>query len=107
MAWSQQTEEALHRWLAPETWYKGHPIDDARFSVFVASVWNDAHKVWDEVRTREIIRNKAIELHPGCDDLANEVAERRVSQGTGILDFFSHVKGQFDVICRAGCGTVS
>ena len=101
MAWSEQTQRALQAWLAPETWYKGHPLDDARFSVFVASVWNDQHSVWDEVETREIITQGAIQLHAGFDDdLAKEVAERRVSEGTAILDFLLHVrkKGQFALL---------
>ena len=62
MVWSEQTEEALRHWLGPETWYTGHPCDDARFSVFVASVWNDEHRIWDEAVVREKIRNMAIEL---------------------------------------------
>ncbi|KKL07867.1 hypothetical protein LCGC14_2581710 [marine sediment metagenome] len=100
MAWSDQTKEALHQWLAPDTWYNGNPQDDARFSVFVASVWNDEHSVWDETRTRERITQEGIKLHPGCDDLAKQVAKSRVSEGTAILDFLSHVrkKGQFALL---------
>lgn len=102
MAWSEQTEEALRQWLAPETWHKEHPLDDARFSVFVASVWNDEHSIWDEILTRDKIRNKATELHPKLRDLAKDVANSRVSEGTTILDFLSHVreKGQFALVSR-------
>lgn len=92
MAWSQQTEESLHQWLAPGTWHREHPLDDARFSVFVACVWNDEHAIWDEGETREIIAKTAIELHPGCEELASEVAESRVSDGTDILAFLSHLR---------------
>jgi hypothetical protein len=92
MAWSKQTEKALRRWLGPETWYKPHPTDDARFSVFVASVWNDEHSIWNETEACEIIRKKATELHPEQSDLAKEVAKKRVSEGTAILDFLTHVR---------------
>ncbi|HUT89606.1 MAG TPA: hypothetical protein VMY37_08930 [Thermoguttaceae bacterium] len=92
MTWSEQTRQALHRWLAPDTWHKRHPLDDARFSVFVASVWNDVHSLWDEAETREKIAREAIELHPECDDLAKKVAETRVSEGTAILDFLCHLR---------------
>ncbi|KKL74448.1 hypothetical protein LCGC14_2064760 [marine sediment metagenome] len=105
MAWSDQTKEALQKWLGPETWYKEHPLDDARFSVFVASVWNDQHSIWDEPRTREIITQEAIQLHSECDeDQAKKVAEGRVSKGTAILDFLSHVRdeGQFTLLSPPG-----
>ncbi len=93
MAWSDQTNKALQQWLAPETWYKGHPLDDARFSVFVASVWNDEHSIWDEPQTREIITKKAIQLHPKFDaEHAKKEAESRVSEGKAILQFLLHVR---------------
>ncbi len=101
MAWSDQTEEALQQWLGPETWHTGHPLDDARFSVFVASVWNDNHSIWDPSETREIITKKAIQLHPKFDaEHAKKEAETRVSEGTAILDFLLHVreKGQFTLL---------
>lgn len=92
MEWSESTLEAMQRWLAPGTWHKTHPLDDGRFCLFVASVWNDEHKLWDEPVARERIRNEAIRLHPGCDDLAAEVAKRRVSEGSEILDFLAHLR---------------
>ncbi len=92
MAWSEQTMQALEHWLGPETWYKRHPIDDARFHVFIASVWNDEHRIWDEVQAREIIRQEARRLHPGSDQLAAQVAEKRVTEGTTILDFLWHLR---------------
>jgi hypothetical protein len=100
MAWSEQTKEALQRWLSPGTWYKSHPLDNARFSVFVASVWNDEHSIWDAAETREIIREKATDLHPKLSHLAPEVAKNRISEGTAVLDFLSHVreKGQFALL---------
>jgi hypothetical protein len=90
--WSKQTEEALRLWLSPDTWEKSHSKEDARFSVFIASVWNDEHSIWDEAEVREKIRNKAVELHPGYEELAEEVAINRVSEGTAILNFLSHVR---------------
>src|SRR5262245_23442261 len=94
MAWSEQTKEALKQWLGPDTWYARHPIDDARFCIFVASVWNDEHRIWDEGMAREIIREQAKQLHPGLDDLAEKVAEKRVSEGTTILDFLAHLQAE-------------
>jgi len=83
--------QALNDWLSPETWYKEHPIDDGRFFVFVASVWSDVHRIWDEAAAREIIASHARDLHPGFDELSTKVAEKRVSQGTLILDFLSNL----------------
>jgi hypothetical protein len=102
MAWSEQTNEALRRWLAPETWHTSHHLDDARFSVFVASVWNDEHSIWDETLAREKIREKATELHLEHSHMAKDVADRRVSEGTAILDFLSHVReeDQFALLSR-------
>ncbi len=100
MDWSKSTLEAMRHWLGPGTWHKTHPIDDARFFVFVASVWNDEHKIWDETVARERIRHEALRLHPGSDDLAAKVAERRVSQGAIILDFLAHLRedGRFGLL---------
>ena len=94
MAWSEQTTKALRRWLGPETWYKSHPLDDARFSIFIACVWNDNHSTWDEPVAREVIGREAVELHPRNDDLAKEVAEKRVAEGTTILEFLCHLREQ-------------
>ena len=101
MVWSEQTEEALRHWLGRETWHTGHHYDDARFSVFVASVWNDEHSIWDEALAREKIREKAIELHPKFNrNLAQDEAKNRVSEGTVILKFLLDVrkKGQFSLL---------
>ncbi len=100
MEWSDSTLEAMRRWLGPDTWHKGHPIDDGRFCVFVACVWNDEHGIWDEPLARERIRNEAVRLHPRCNDLAAEVAERRVSEGATILDFLAHLReeGRFELL---------
>ena len=87
MEWSEQTKEALQQWLGPHTWYKNHPIDDARFSLFIASVWNDGHRFWNEALAREKISQEAIRLHPGQDPLANEVAKERGAEGSTILNF--------------------
>jgi hypothetical protein len=102
MAWSEQTKEALQRWLSPQTWYKSEPREDARFSVFVASVWNDEHSIWDETLTHEEIRNRVAELHLEDSYLAKDVADSRVSEGTAILDFLSHVRkeGQFALLSQ-------
>ena len=94
MGWSEHTMESLRRWLAPDTWYPGNAHDDARFFVFVASVWNDAHESWDPVTAREIIASEAKRVHPGSDNLAAKVAAERVSEGTTILDFLSHLREQ-------------
>ena len=94
MKWSDETMEELRTWLAPGTWYKNHPCDDSRFYVFVASVWNDEHRLWDEAAAREIIANKAVELHPNSNDLAKEVAAKRISEGTSILDFLSLLRAE-------------
>ena len=70
------------------------------FSVFVASVWNDEHSIWDETVAREEIRKKAIELHLEDSHLAKDVAASRVLKGTAILEFLSHVReeGQFALL---------
>ncbi len=93
MTWSDDTKEALRQWLAPSTWHTGHPTDDSRFCVFVASVWNDEQKLWDEAEARQIIANKAMALHDGIGDLAKEEAAKRVREGSTILDFLSLLRG--------------
>jgi hypothetical protein len=94
MQWSEQTMRALSAWLGPDTWYKQHAFDDGRFYTFVASVWRDEHRIWDESGARERICDVALRLHPDCAVLAAEVARTRVSQGTTILDFLSHMRRQ-------------
>ena len=102
MAWSEQTEEALRHWLGRETWHSGHHLDNARFSVFVASVWNDEHSIWDdEALVHEKIREKAIELHPKHNrHSAEDEVARCVSKGTTILEFLLGVRenGQFSLL---------
>ena len=109
MKWSEQTKRALHEWLAPDTWYKQHPAEDSRFSVFVASVWHDLHGLWDEAAARERIANEAKILHQGSDDRAAEVATKRVREGTELLDFLSHLleAGRFGLLtASSGPGTI-
>ena len=93
MSWSQNTKDALHNWLAPETSYKTHPIDDIRFFVFIGYVWKDTHQLWDESGIRDILRQKIKELHPDWpSELTEDVIERARSKGTLILDFLCGLK---------------
>ena len=93
MSWSKETMDALYNWLARDTSYKAHPIDDVNFYVFIGHVWRDTHQVWDESNVRDILRNKLNELHPDWPpDLTEEVIERGRSEGTLILDFLSGLK---------------
>lgn len=85
--------KALDSWLAPDTAYKGHPIDDTRFYVFVGHVWRDTRGLWDESQARELLKGKIEELHSDWPpDLVDEVVERARSEGTLILDFLCGLK---------------
>ncbi len=88
MSWSADTMDALRTWLGPGTAHKNHPIDNSRFFLFVGHVWHDCRGLWDEEYALEIIKREAKELHPDWGDaLLDQIAERRRSEGTGILDF--------------------
>jgi hypothetical protein len=90
--WSEITMKALHEWLAPRTWDTAHDCDMGRFHVFVASVWNDIHAVWDEDDAREFMKKAAESQHHDCKELISEVVEKRKSEGTTILNFLSSVR---------------
>ena len=93
MNWSQDTEDALHAFLAPDTCYKPHPIDDVNFYLFIGEVWRDTRQLWDESSVRDIVRQRAEELHGDWDgDLVKEIVDRVVSEGTIILDFLCALK---------------
>lgn len=93
MNWSKETTDALHAWLAPSTSRKHHPIDDARYFLFIGHVWRDYHSLWDEGVARDRIKHKAKELHPEWDvDFLEEFVEERRSKGTEILDFLCVLK---------------
>ena len=102
MTWSDKTNEALRAWLRPRTWDTDSADDRSRFFVFVASVWNDEHRLWDEAEACEIIANEAEKLHPDSGDRARTVAKKRVFEGTRILDFLwlLRKKGRFELLSR-------
>ena len=91
--WSQETFDTLRAWLGRNTAYKEHPLDDIRFYVFLGRVWIDIHGLWDESLVRERITKEAKELHPDwADDCIKDLASKRCSQGTLILDFLSRIE---------------
>jgi len=95
MSWSAETMKALEKWLAPETSYKKHPIDDINFYIFIGYVWKDIHNFWDESMARDTIKRKIKELHPEWPpDLIEKVTEERKSDGTIILDFLCALKDE-------------
>ena len=95
MSWSKKTEEALQKWLAPDTAYDGNPHDDTRFYEFVFYVWLDVCGIWDEALARQKMRQKAMELHPQWHpDTIDSLVERRISEGTLILDFLLNTKAK-------------
>jgi hypothetical protein len=99
MSWNASTIKALERWLAPETSYKEHPIDDARFYSFIAQLWSERPGLWDEGLAREEMTSTAKRLHPEWpDDLISEFVEDRKEQGTLILDFLSSLRDQGEVL---------
>ena len=101
MAWSKQTQDSLNGWLARTTYNSGHRNDEAFFSAFVASVWNDEHSQWDEGQARDIIYEKAVELHPEFNKAnAEEAVKYYVPKGTVILNFLLDLreKGQLSLL---------
>ncbi|MCK4792922.1 MAG: hypothetical protein KAV87_54835 [Desulfobacteraceae bacterium] len=93
MSWSEDTMRALRNWLAPDTAYKEHPADDARFYLFIGHVWHDCHSIWDEEIARDTIRREARELHPEWSkELLKKFVENRKSQGTELLDFLTSLR---------------
>lgn len=94
MVWSKETEDALDEWVGRSTYHKEHPTDETYFSVFLASVWNDEHEVWDESEAEERIAQAVIRLHPkfGRDGTREEV-KSLVREGTAALKFLSYIQG--------------
>ncbi|OHB49716.1 MAG: hypothetical protein A2Y10_06040 [Planctomycetes bacterium GWF2_41_51] len=93
MNFSKETMNALYAWLAPETAYKWHPIDNIQYHLFIGHVWHDCRGLWDERFARDIIKNKAKELHPEwAEDLLEKFAEDHKALGTKILDFLCSLK---------------
>ena len=85
--------DALHAWLAPDTSYKMHPIDAARYYAFIGHVWRDCRNLWAEDEARETIRQATRKLHQDWpDDLIQKIAKDRTSSGTQILDFLCALK---------------
>jgi hypothetical protein len=93
MTWSIRTDEALREWLSPETAHAHHEIDDARFYDFIACVWIDEQRIWDEGVARDNMKQIAILLHPSWppDTIENFINDR-LSEGTTILDFLLNAK---------------
>ena len=97
MNWSEETKEALHGWLGRGAAYKKHPIDNERFYIFLAHVWQDCGTLWDEATAREIMKHKARELHPEAewsDSFIDSFVRERVSEGTNILEFLVTLKAK-------------
>ncbi len=93
MSWSSDTMVALKCWLGPGTVFSRSPHDEARFYSFVAHVWNDCRSLWNETEAVEIIRSEVESLHPKIDvTTLEQFAEKRMSQGTFILDFLCSVR---------------
>jgi hypothetical protein len=92
MSWSQETTDAMQSWLASATAYEWGPREDDKLYSFVANVWHDQKSVWDQPRTREILRNKAREIgsDPDHEHVAKAI-EKGMTRGTTILDFLRHV----------------
>jgi hypothetical protein len=83
----------LIKMLTPDTAHTKHPIDDARFYDFIAQVWIDEEKIWDEALARDNMKRIAQELHPSWDtDMIEEFINNRISVGSTILDFLSNAK---------------
>src|SRR5687767_13416140 len=93
VTWSDRTFEFLRAWLDLEGWHVRNAVTDRHFLIFMASVWADEHKIWDEQRACEVIGNLARELHPDLADttITETLRDRRCPQGSLILDFLATV----------------
>ncbi|MBW2165938.1 MAG: hypothetical protein JRG74_07525 [Deltaproteobacteria bacterium] len=93
MTWSQETEEALQAWLAPDTAHDINPHDNSRFYDFIFNVWIDEQGIWDEALAKQKMKQKAAQLHPvWSPQMIAEFIDERRSEGTLILDFLSNAK---------------
>jgi hypothetical protein len=93
MAWSKRTNEALKAWLSPITAHTNHPIDDARFYDFIAFVWIDEKRIWDEGLALDNLKRIAQELHPSWPlETIEELVHDRLSEGSKILAFLSNAR---------------
>jgi hypothetical protein len=89
---SKNTKEALHRWIAIDTWYKLDKSDEDRFYGFVKLFWEDYRNLPSPISDPDIeeILTKEIEsLHPGLMNLEgdDERLRRFVSRIRDIIDY--------------------
>jgi hypothetical protein len=98
MNWSPQTMTAMHSWLASAASYEWGPHEDDKLYMFVTHVWHDQHSVWDEARTREMIRNKARELGDDPDSAhVSGAIQKGLSHGTRLLEFLTWVENSGNI----------
>jgi len=93
MEWTTQTVSAMRSWLASAISYNSGPNEDDKLYLFVAHVWHDQKKVWDEAHIRDVFRREAKELGDDPDsDHVSEVIRIGLSKGTMLLEFLSLIQ---------------
>lgn len=93
MEWDENTLESMNRWLGMSTFHKWHPHDNGRFYEFIHAVWVQQQGLWDESEARRVLSQRAQELYPDMPvGRVSEIVEKRVAEGTLILDYLSHLE---------------
>jgi len=93
MSWSPKTMEMLDSWIGLDTAHEHHGNDEVIFYLFIAHVWKDYHRAWDETEAKDILKRKAEEYHPEwSSELISKMVEERTKTGTLILEFLRHLK---------------
>ncbi len=93
MSFTKKTMTALRGWLAVETCFSDHDLDNERFYKFIYEVWSEKKSFWDEGEAREAILDMTTKFHPTFDKETIEKSIQEMhSKGSTILDFLSFAK---------------
>jgi len=86
--------QSLRTWLSSAKWHEHHPVDDPKFYDFIAAVWDETQRLWDEIAAKDLIASEAEECHPELKHLVPQAVTRAHEEGTLILDFLCRMKEQ-------------
>ncbi|MBW1795903.1 MAG: hypothetical protein JRJ38_16020 [Deltaproteobacteria bacterium] len=81
------TEQALYKWLGPDTWHTSNDFDMNRFYDFVDQYQKDYGFTIDEAALREVIERK---VKAGVNEHIREIIREHISLAYRILDFLKH-----------------
>ena len=91
MAWTTEMNTALDKWLAPDTWYKGHALDMRRFYDFVHSAHEGAGSIDEGDLSDRIVARVAdlheVQIEPDGNPDLSQVVRQRVSLAVSILEY--------------------